>query len=228
MTTLQNLIDAVEAELGDSGNATWAAADIEQWCRDAIADYSEYFPRILTDGISTTADDRSYDLNADFIAAVSVEYPTGQEPARYLKRRPYIQPDFWIEDGYYDVVGRQDDTDLNELYISTKPAASETITVLYQALHDNGMATSGTLTVPGRHHHLLRAYVRWKATEQRAAAEEASPTSNSSLLMSQLQNNARRWKGEYLNGLAKAIQVGQGKSQVVSWAGTAEESSRIY
>jgi hypothetical protein len=46
--------------------------------------------------------------------------------------------------------------------------------------------------------------------------------------MSQLQTNARRWKGEYLNGLAKAIQVGQGKSQVVSWAGMGEEARRIY
>ncbi len=228
MTTLQNLIDAVEAELGDSGNATWAAADIEQWCRDAIADYSAYFPRILTDEISTTADTRTYDLNSDFIEPMSVEYPTGEEPVCYLSRRPYTHTDFWNEDGYYDIVARQDDTDVNDLYISTKPPASETITVLYQAMHDNSLATSGTLTVPGRHHYILRAYARWKATEQRAAAEEASPTSNSSLLMSQLQNNARRWKGEYLNALAKAIQAEQGKSQVVSWAGTAEESSRIY
>jgi hypothetical protein len=230
MTTLQNLIDAVEAELGDSGNSTWATADIEQWCRDAIADYSEYFPRVLTDSISTTADVRAYDLASDFIEPVSVEYPggAGVGVGAYLKRRPYTQPDFWVEDGYYDIVPREDDTDVNELYISTKPGASETILVLYQAAHDQTIATSGTLTVPAKHHHLLRAYGRWKATEQRAAAEEADPTSSSSLLMSQLQTNARRWKSEYLNGLAKAIQAGLGRSQVVRWAGTAEESKRIY
>jgi hypothetical protein len=228
MTTLQNLIDAVEAELGDSGNSTWAAADIEQWCRDAIADYSENFPRILTEEIMTSADDRNYDLAADFLAPVSVEYPQGETPPRYMARRPFTQPNFWIEDGYYDIMAREDDTDGNELFISTKPGAGESILLHYQALHDNGLATSGTLTVPARHHHLLRAYVRWKATEQRAAAEEADPTSSSSLLMSQLQTNARRWKGEYLNGLAKAIQAAQGKSQVVSWAETAEVLSRIY
>ena len=226
MTTLQNLIDAVEAELGDSGNATWAAADIEQWCRDAIADYSAYFPRVVTDSISTTADVRVYDLAGDFVEPVSVEYPGGD--GVYLKRRPYIDPDFWSLDGYYDVVSREDDTDVNELYISTKPGTSETIVVLYQAAHDQSIATSGTLTVPGKHHYLLRAYVRWKATEQRAAAEEADPTSSSSLLMSQLQTNARRWKGAYLNGLAKAIQAGQGRSQVIRWGGQGEVLDQIY
>lgn len=228
MTTLETLIDQVEADLGDSGNTYFAAADIERWLRDGIVDYSDYFPRVKTAEITTSANDRTYDLAADFIAVISVEYPAGEEPARYLKRRPYTHPDFWREDGYYDIVPRSDDTDLNELYISTKPAASETITVQYQALHDNSIAAAGTLTVPARHHYLLRAYARWKATEQRAANEEADPTSNSSLLMSQLQNNARRWKGEYLNALAKAIQAGQAQSQVVSWMGQGEVSDRVY
>jgi hypothetical protein len=228
MTTLGSLIDLVEADLGDSGNAVWAAADIEQWLRDGIADYSDHFPRLRTDEITTSANDRSYDLNDDFMAPVSVEYPKGEEPALYLKRRPYTHPDFWSEDGYYDIVARRDDTDLHELYISTKPAASETISVLYQAVHDNTIATSGTVTVPGRHHYILRAYARWKAAEQRAAVEEGNPTSNSSLLMSQLQNNARRWKGEYLNVLAKAIQAEQARSEVVGWAGVGEVGGRIY
>ena len=81
-TTLQNIIDACEADLGDSGNATWSAADITQWCRDAIADYSVHFPRVLTDTITTSDDDRTYDLNADFLDPISVEYPTGEDPAR--------------------------------------------------------------------------------------------------------------------------------------------------
>jgi hypothetical protein len=228
MTTLETLIDQVEADLGDSGNAVWAAADIEQWLRDGIADYSDYFPRLRTDEITTSADDRMYDLKGDFVAPVSVAYPAGAEPERYLKRRPYTHPDFWGEDGYYDIVPRRDDTAVNELYISTKPGASETITVLYKAMHDFTIATGGTLTVPARHHHLLRAYARWKATEQRASAEEGDPTSNSSLLMSQLQTNARRWKGEYLNGLAKAIQAEQARSEVVSWTGIGEVGERIY
>ncbi|MFZ0547818.1 MAG: hypothetical protein WAM60_20400 [Candidatus Promineifilaceae bacterium] len=228
MTTLETLIDQVEADLGDSGNTVWAAADIEQWLRDGIADYSDYFPRILTDEITTSEDVREYDLTADFSAVISVEYPTGEEPPVYLKRRPYTDSDFWNEDRCYDILPRGDDTAENVLYISTKPADSETITVLYQAVHDNSIATSGTLTVPARHHYILRAYARWKATEQRAAAEEGDPTSNSSLLMSQLQTNARRWKSEYLNALAKAIQAGLGQSRVVSWANTAEETKRIY
>jgi hypothetical protein len=228
MTTLQNLIDKVEADLADSANATWAAADIEQWLRDAIADYSQHLPRQLTGDISTTAAGKKYDLNAGFIEPVSVEYPEGEEPAEYLQRRPYTHINFWSQDGYYDIVPRADDAAVNEIYISTSPADSETIRVIYQATHDNTIAAGGTVTVPARHHHILRAYARWKATLQQAATEEAGPTSNSSLLMSQFAANARRWEREYLNALAKAIQAEQGKSQVVSWAERTEEGMRIY
>jgi hypothetical protein len=228
MTTLESLVDLVEGDLGDSGNAVWAADNIEQWLRDGIVDYSDYFPRVRTDEITTSAGDRMYDLNGDFVAVVSVEYPVGLEPARYLKRRPFTHPDFWREEGCYDIVSRADDTDVHELYMSTSPGAGETISVLYQAVHDHTIASGGTVTVPARHQYILRAYARWKAAEQRAALEEGNPTSNSSLLMSQLQNNARRWKGEYLNALAKAIQAEQARSEVVGWAGLGEVGERIY
>ena len=225
--TLANLIDHCEADLSDSGNATWTAADVEQWCRDAILDYSLHFPRIKMKDITTSANDRDYDLEADFLSVVSVEYPQGQTPPEYLEPREYQHPDFWLEDGYYDVVLNEDKENAAELWISEKPSASQTIRVHYQALHDYTIATNENLTVPYKHHHILRAYVVWKALVQLKHAEEASPTSNSSLLMSQLATNVDRARRAYVDILAKAV-FAESKSRVVSWKNATHETTRIY
>ncbi len=226
-TTLQSLIDACEADLADSGNATWSAADITQWCRDAIADYGQHFPRILQTDITTSADDRQYDLPSNFIDVVSVEYPQGEDPPEYLKRRPYTHEEFWSEDGYYDIYRHTDDTDVDEILLSEKPAADETIRVIYQAIHDNTIATGANLTVPARHLHLLRNYVLWRAALQLKAVEEANPTSNSSLLMSQYAINVDRLRRQYVDGLAKAV-FAESQSGPVSWRDKSDEAKRIY
>lgn len=226
--TLAELINEVEADLSDSGNSTFAAADIERWLRDAIKDYSQYLPIEKLHDITTSADDRQYDLNDGFVEPLSIEYPQGEDPPQYLKRRPYTHPDFWTIDGYYDILTNEDDTNPNELLISTKPATDEHIYVTYHGIHDYTLITSANLTVPAKHHHILRAYARWKATLFLVSQEEASPTSNSSLLMSQLAANARRWEREYKNALAQAIQANYGRSQVTSWANQTDESTRIY
>jgi hypothetical protein len=226
-TTLSDLIDLCEADLADSGNATWSAADVEQWLRDAIADYSIHFPRVLSTTIATSADDRTYDLPADFLEPLTVEYPTGEDPPEYLKRRGYTHPDFWEVDGYFTIVHRGDDTDVDELWISEEPDDAETITVIYKGKHDNTIDAGDNLTVPARHHYLLRYYVQWQARLQLQIAEEKSPTSNSSLIMAQLSSNAQRAKRVYLDALSKAI-FAETKSGPVSWQGQAQESSRIY
>lgn len=227
MTTLQNLIDDCEADLDDSGNATWAAADIEQWCRDAIADYSLHFPLTTTATTNCSDDDRRYDLHKDVVQVLTVEYPKGEDPPVFLQRRPHSHPDFWREDGYYDVLIHDDYSDASELLISTKPSTGEDIEITYQKRHDNTIATSGTLTVPLHHEPILRNYVVWRAVLQLKAAEEASPTSNSSLLMSQLAINVDRARRAYTDALAKAV-FAASRSRVVSWSGQDQAARRIY
>lgn len=227
MTTLQNLIDACEADLADSGNATWSAADIEQWCRDAIADYSQHFHTSETETINCSADDRQYDLPARLVDIIDVEYPKGEDPPEFLTRRPHTQPDFWREDGYYDILYHNSDSTADELLISTRPSAGESIVVRWIGRYDNTMLTTAAITVPVEHHHLLRNYVIWRSALQLKAAEEASPTSNSSLIMSQLAINVDRARRAYVDALAKAV-FAASSSQVVSWAGLDQATKRIY
>jgi hypothetical protein len=227
-TTLGNLIDDCEADLLDSGNTTWAAADIEQWCRDAIADYSLHFPRQRTATITTVDGDRKYAIGTDLIEVINVEYPISQDPPQFLRRKSMYDPDFYDSDDHYDVIQQDDDASGASLYLSAESTvADQSIYVTYLATHDNTIATGGNLTVPVAHHHILRNYVLWRATLQRKAAEEASPTSSSSLLMSQLAVNADRARRSYTDVLAKALYAWQ-RAGPVSWKDAADESTRIY
>jgi hypothetical protein len=69
--------------------------------------------------------------------------------------------------------------------------------------------------------------VLWRAALQLKAIEEASPTSNSSLLMSQYAINVDRSRRAYVDSLAKAVYA-ESKSGPVSWSGQTEETTRIY
>ncbi len=225
--TLDEFVDICEQDLNDSGNATWAAADLKQWSIDSIADYGLHFPLKLTDDITTSLNVRIYDIDEGFLTAVSVEYPQGEDPPQYLQPRSHVHSNFWTTEGYYDIILRDDDQVKNEILISTKPAASETIRVNYLSHHILPSAGATKLTVPDEHQHILRNYVLWRAAIQLKVAEEASPTSNSSLIMSQLAVNVDRMRRAYVDSLAKALYA-VSRSRPVSWKGQSNESSRIY
>lgn len=217
MTTLQNLIDRLQNSLDDSAAGVWTEARLAEWLNDAIRDYSIHFKRLRTTTISTTANDRTYDLPADFSAVVSVEFPAGETVPVYLKQRPFTHREFFSSTGYFDIVGRGDDTNVSEIWISEAPAASQSIVIEYEAWHDFVLATSGTVTVPAEHHHILIAYGLWQASLMLQMNEQQAPTSNSSLLMSQLGQNANVLRRQYLEALARAGKADAGRGGVVSW-----------
>ena len=227
MTTLQQLIDRCEAQLADSGNATFSAADIEQWVRDAIQDYSQHFPRQSTEtlNMSTGTCEYSLDITTQFV--LYVEYPDGKDPRQYLRRRNVLQPNFWTVEGNYHVEYPNDPAAAPTLTVSSQVATGEDAIVTYLHPHEDPATTATTITVPVQHEHLLVHYVLWRAVLQLKAAEEAAPTSNSSLLMSQLAINVDRARRAYVDALAKAVYtVSHGGP--VSWAGQDQAASRIY
>lgn len=116
---------------------------------------------------------------------------------------------------------------LSKIWVSEKPAASETIRVNYLGHHALPTLGTDTITVPDHHQHITRNYVLWRAALQIKSAEEVDPTSNSSLLMSQLAVNADRLRRAYVDSLAKALYA-ISRSRPVSWQGQSHESSRIY
>lgn len=231
MTTWAKLIDQCEAVLNDEDNSTFSVDLLIKWLNDAIRDYSQHFPRVLSDTISLTTGTSEYDLAADFLGVLSVEYPDGQDPREYLDRRPYTHPDFWSVDGYYDIITSDDDSNDSQIVFSDDVATGQDAIVQYTAYHDlldDATEASDTITVPQQHQQLLVKYVTWQAALYLASAEQQSPTSNSSLLMAQLAQNARRLALDYSTALQQAIYAAEGKSQAVAWITTGHDLDRIY
>jgi hypothetical protein len=237
MTTFAELVNRCEQNLNDESNATWTAEQIVKWINDGIRDYSQHFPRIKTQTISTIAATNVYNLASDFMGILSVEYPTGEDPQEYISRLAWNHADFWTYDTWYDILPRSDDTDTSEIWISDDPAGTETIEVQYHAHHDlvtDADDTSGDLTVPPIHQDLIVKFAQWQATNHLLFAEQTTPTSNSSLLMAQLSQNARRFEASYHTSIQQAIFAADGESKIVqSWIPQGDYSSddslaRIY
>lgn len=217
MTTLQNLIDRIQNQLGDSGAATWAEATLEEWIETALAEYTQHFPRQRVTTISDTADVHEYELPADFMDAITVEFPVGEEPQRYLKRKPITDPDFWTTEGNYDILTKREGIDPDQIFISDTPNGSQAIELVYLAHHDTAYATTDTLTIPRTHETIIEQYVIYLAWQERTSAEMANPTSNSSLLMAQLQSNAQAAFRRYTETLNRAKKTAGGESKTASW-----------
>ena len=226
MTTLQTLINNCESHLGDNANATWKTADIEQWCRDAIADYSLHFPQVLSQTINAAAV-YEYNLVAGFKDAISIEYPDGDDPPTFLQWKDRLDNDFYGAQGYYDII-KKGSAAVSAIVTSEKIGATgDDLIVLYSATHDNTIGSLSSLTIPDDHLHIIRNYVLWQAAVQLMLIEEANPTSNSSLLMSQYAINVDRARRAYVDILAKALYA-TSKSVIISWQDKAPESTRIY
>jgi len=86
MTTLAQLADRAQSALSDAAAGTWSQATAEEWCNEALRDYSLHFPREIEATQATSANDRKYDLPAGFQAMLTVEYPSGNDPPDYLVR----------------------------------------------------------------------------------------------------------------------------------------------
>lgn len=231
-TTFDSVVTRLKITLNDKTATTWDTEMIATFLNDAIRDYTQHFPIQATDTIAMTTGTDTYDLNTDFMNVVSVEYPDGEDPREYMLRRPYTHPDFWNVEGYYDIVHNDDDTNPSEIVFSDAVATGETAVVQYNAHHaliTDTALISGNITVPPYHQHLLTHFARWQASLHLASAEQQTPTSNSSLLMAQLAQNARRDSLAYSTALQQAIFAADAKiSEQHHWTVKGTGVERIY
>ena len=203
--TVQELIDELQVDVDDSGEATWSDSDLLQFLNDGIKDYSVHFPRVVTVDIVTLDSVRRYNLPADYVKVVSVEYPANATAPAYLVHKRYWDPGFWDENGRYDEVNRRDNNLPNELVVSDSPSDGETIRIEYRAYHPHDLVLTDAVSVPSEHHHLLKASAVWQASRQLLMSEQQSPTNTSSLLMAQLSSNTQRLHDEYVRLLERTL-----------------------
>ena len=211
MTTVAQLADRCQIALSDTAATTWPQATVEDWVCDAIRDYSQYFPRVVTstvDAIGAIAV-HYLDLPTTFLEMVSVEFPKGENPPTYLERRSIHHPEFWDRDGYYDIVYSHQivedpvGTTANRIYFSRLPLATEGYTLRFHAVHAASGAAD-TVTVRTDHQPLLVLFVVWRALKERQAKESANPDTTSKYL-NQLVYAATQAEVEYRRALQRAL-----------------------
>jgi hypothetical protein len=194
--TLADLADRAANAIADADAGTWPAATLQEWCVEAIREYSNRFPRTCSTTIDCTTADHSYDLPDDFLNALAVEYPAGQDPPCYLKHLSRKHPAFWGTPGYYDIDPSGQANADGVLYISDSPTTGEDIGLIYLATHDLTIVDTDAVTVPDQHQHVLILYVVWKAQMERLMNQVASPDSTMGILNS-LQNAAKKAEFAY-------------------------------
>jgi hypothetical protein len=225
MTTRQDIRNLCRRRLGDTASPyQWSDLQVNQWINDAIAELSMHFPRKSSGTITCSDDDRTYDLPFDFLGAVSVEYPTGEDPPEYLQRKPYTGPNFWDTDGCYDIMRRDDQSNLPEIWITDKPSSGENIELIYLCEHALLDDDSDTATILDRHLELIVLFVRWCCYQELATEESADPDPTS-LSLGTLELNAFRAKREYRIKL-KQISAAEAESASATWR--MDKHDRVY
>lgn len=224
MTTLTELTSRALNAVGDGGGDTWSSAQVDEWLREAIADYGQYFPRQHQVALPTTAGVHAYALPEGLQAILLVEYPAGRIPPQYLTQRSRTRRRFWNRSGYYDWHATGPSA-TPELVLSEAPLAGETIVVAYLGPHDTALQGEDTLTLPDGHLPILILYAIMMAWQERLAQEQQAPTSNSTLLLSQYASNADRARRNYVQALARARIAAAGRSATVRWPMDKWESS---
>lgn len=226
MTTLNDFIDRVENAVNDATNTYFSAALVEEWIEDATREYSLHFPRETYNDITTSAGVRAYSLPADLQDVIHVIYPLGDQPDPFLTYLDRRNPHFYDNDEHYYWHRHLDAQATISIWISATPDAGETIRVYYLGDHDLDVAGGSDISVPGRHEIILVKYCVWKAVKYLEQAEEQDPTSNSSLLMAQMAQNAFRAERAYYDVLRRALAGMEGRSARATWQ--LDKYDRIY
>jgi hypothetical protein len=222
MTTRLDLRNLCRRRLGDlAAPYHWSDLQINQWINDAIADYSLYFPRLVQAVLEPTAGVRAVPLPANFRSAVLVEFPSGQEPPQYLRRRSCQESDFWELPLYYDILRRDDGSAADELWLSELPQAGQELGLEYLATHASLDDDGDTATLPDRHLELLVLFVNWAGLQELASSEARNPDP-STLAMSTLDSAASHAERAYRKQV-ELTQRHESLSAIITW-----DSERIY
>jgi hypothetical protein len=166
---------------------TWTNANLNAWIADGILDYSNHFRRQLNATLTCTAGTQEYSLSTLTAPAdiLRVEFPKGEDPPRYLVRRP--ETGTFKDLPVYDVRGDPPAT----LILGEEPETGDQIYLTYSADHLLPTTDATSLTVPDTHLEAIKLFVMWQAVRELEFNEAAEPD-KTSLLLGMLGLNAVR------------------------------------
>jgi hypothetical protein len=184
----------------DSDTVAWPNASIDAWIAQGIRFYSAQFPRRWRHTQTLTTGTQSYALPGGhgFRGMVSVEYPAGQSPARYLARVANWSERFRAGGRCYALIGVSDTTAPESDSSAGAVKFAETVTTgesaVFEYLGDHVAPVAGdddaVITVPAAHLEAITAYVSF-AGRAELATDEAVNVTESALILSQLGQESR-------------------------------------
>lgn len=208
--------------LNDSGGDTFTDTVVDAWLKEAIQEYSQHFGKVVDVAVSgITSGTYAYAITDKIGNIIQIEYPEGEDPPQYGQRRPYSSDEFWLNGDSYDFI--QTDNEEGGILYLADPTQDTTATIQAHTSYDE---TQSTVEVPAIHHPILIARVRWSARMFQTESEMINPTSNSSLLMAQMEQNASRARSNYFKLLHNALLADLGESVVIKWE--MDKFDRVY
>jgi hypothetical protein len=192
--------------LGDHTAAIWPRVTIiTAWAEEAMLTFPILRP-MLKDQTGASAVSYSFTLPTDFREVITVEYPISQYPPVYLNRKNRLDPEFYEEDGFYDI-----DRDYTagkgwSCYVSGSGIGILAhVKVQYLANHLIGLADDYTalITVPDEYVNILIAYVGAKAFREMLSTYMVDPTAHTSII-SQMTDMVNKSEEKYKDMVAQA------------------------
>jgi hypothetical protein len=162
-TTWGTLLDEVRVDVSDtSSNEKYSDAVLYTYLKDAVRDYSTWFPKRVDSTVLSGSGSGPYTLPSDFIEALFVE-----APANYFLERRQPRPGA----RYPRTTGRPFNyyIDGGALYLDSAPIlGDEDVILTYNSVHDlpaTAADAAFVFTVPDADIELLRLYIKAKVFE---------------------------------------------------------------
>ena len=176
----------------------WRDSMLNGWILDGVRDYSNYFPMEAYYKIDCTNATREYQLSTaeEAMGVISVEYPDGETPPRYLQRLDETHPNFW-DNPFYDIrqpahnmVSMGSTPLYPTLVIGESPISTQDIIFRFLRPHLLPETDGDYFTIPDEHFEAIRLFVYWKAL-QSIAVDHDIDAGRKSAIMSSLGGTAK-------------------------------------
>jgi hypothetical protein len=159
MTTWSEVFAEIRIDLKDTGTVQRYTDDqLFLWSKDAVRDYSQYFPKI-THRTELTLSGDSYPLPALFLREISIECPRDTFIEARMDR-PGIKHKVVTVPSRYLIEG-------GSLFLNATPQEGAEVLLSYEGMHTlpTSYEDASTVTIPDTDLELVRLYVKAKSAE---------------------------------------------------------------
>jgi hypothetical protein len=212
--TLGELRALLRLTLADA--AAWPDATLDRWVGAAIRLYSAHFPRRYRVEVALSAGVQAYAAPGGVSVAglISVEYPAGGVPPRYLRHVARSSALFGAGGACYAMRGVEaDDACVGWIEFAEAVADGETAAVEYWGPHPLPAIgdDQAVITVPEQHIEALTAYVGF-AAHYELETDEALSADGSTIILAQLGEESRRAWNRYREVMDRLVYLGRGET----------------